>query len=55
MDSLHPKVTSSGGSPDIAMLNDGDLEKTTKLPIPKAAGETSWIQWEFPSRRQSDR
>ena len=39
VESLHPKVTSSGGSPDIAMLSDGDLEKTTKLPIPKAAGE----------------
>ena len=47
-ESLHPKMTASGGSPDSAMLNDGDLEKTTKLPIPKAVGETSWIQWEFP-------
>ena len=28
------------------MLDDGDLEKTTKLPIPKA-GESSWIQYEF--------
>jgi len=28
------------------MLSDGDLEKTTKLPIP-AAGETAWIQYEF--------
>jgi alpha-L-rhamnosidase len=44
--SLHPKITASGGSPDAAMLDDSDLEKTTKLPIPKA-GESSWIQYEF--------
>lgn len=48
VESLHPKVTFSGGSPDIAMLNDGDLEKTTKIPIPKEPGESAWIQWEFP-------
>ena len=42
----HVKITSSGGAPDFAMLSDGDLEKTTKLPIP-AAGESSWIQYEF--------
>ena len=46
LDSLHPKMTSSGGTPDAAMLSDGDLEKTTKIPIP-AAGESSWIQYEF--------
>jgi hypothetical protein len=44
--SLHPKITASGGSPDQAILTDGDLEKTTKLPIP-AAGESAWIQYEF--------
>jgi len=43
---LHPKITASGGAPDIAMLSDGDLEKTTKLPIP-AVGESAWIQYEF--------
>ncbi len=46
LESLHPKITASAGSPDAAMLSDGDLEKTTKLPIPKA-GESSWIQYEF--------
>jgi hypothetical protein len=46
LESLHPKMTSSGGAPDAAMLSDGDLEKTTKIPIP-AAGESSWIQYEF--------
>src|SRR5437667_995799 len=46
LESLHPKITASAGSPDAAMLNDGDLEKTTKLPIPKA-GESNWIQYEF--------
>ena len=45
-ESLHPKITASGGSPDPAMLTDGDLEKTTKLPIP-AVGENAWIQYEF--------
>jgi hypothetical protein len=48
IEALHAKITSSGGSPDVAMLSDGDLEKTTKLPIP-AANEISWIQYEFPA------
>ena len=46
VESLHPKVTASAGTLDVAMLSDGDLEKTTKLPIP-AAGESAWIQYEF--------
>lgn len=48
IEALHPKMTSSAGAPDAAMLTDGDLEKTTKLPIPPA-GESAWIQYEFPS------
>ncbi|HEV2382567.1 MAG TPA: glycosyl hydrolase [Terriglobia bacterium] len=47
MESLHPKVTASGGSIDVTMLTDGDLEKATRLPIPAAAGESAWIQYEF--------
>ncbi len=46
VDSLHPKMTASAGAPDAAVLSDGDLQNTTKLPIPKA-GESSWIQYEF--------
>jgi hypothetical protein len=46
IEALHPKLTASGGSPDFAMLRDGDLQKTTKLPKP-AAGASSWIQYEF--------
>ena len=46
VESLHPKVTASAGTPDAAMLRDGDLQKTTKLPIPKA-GESAWIQYEY--------
>jgi hypothetical protein len=46
IESLHPKVTASAGTPDAAMLSDGDLEKTVKLPIP-AVGESAWIQYEF--------
>ncbi len=47
VEALHAKITASAGSPDTAMLTDGDLEKTTKLPIP-AAGQDAWIQYEFP-------
>ena len=49
VESEHAKITSSGGAPDAAMLADGDLEKTTKIPIPAAVGQTSWIQYEFPA------
>ena len=45
-ESLHARMTASAGTPDAAILSDGDLAKTTKLPIPKA-GESSWIQYEF--------
>jgi hypothetical protein len=47
IEALHPTITWSGGSPNVAMLSDGDLEKTTGIPIP-AVGEASWIQYEFP-------
>ena len=47
-ESLHAKITASAGSPDVAMLSDGDLEKTTRLPMPPI-GESSWIQYEFPA------
>jgi hypothetical protein len=46
-ESLHPKITSSGGALDVAILTDGDLLKTTDLAIP-AAGKDAWIQYEFP-------
>ena len=46
VESLQPKMTASAGSPDQAILTDRDLEKTTKLPIPKP-GESAWIQYEF--------
>jgi hypothetical protein len=46
--SLQPKITSSSGSLDLAILTDGDLVKTTQLP--KApAGQQAWIQYEFSS------
>ena len=48
VEELQAKITASGSSFDAAMLADGDLEKTTKIPIP-AKGESSWIQYEFPS------
>jgi hypothetical protein len=48
-ESLHAKITASAGSPDFAMLSDGDLEKKTKIPIPSAIGQSAWIQYEFPA------
>src|SRR5438128_1642262 len=45
-----PKITSSGDGLDPAMLGDGDLDKTTSVPIP-AKGAESWILFEYPSPR----
>ncbi len=46
--SLNPKITSSSGDIDTALLADGDLVKPTALP--KApVGQQAWIQYEFPS------
>lgn len=47
-ETVQAKITSSGAALDPATLNDGDLEKTTKVPIP-AVGSESWIQFEYPS------
>jgi hypothetical protein len=43
---LLPKITFSGDRLDVAMLTDGDLSRTTQLPIPPPGG-TSWIQYDF--------
>jgi hypothetical protein len=43
---LQPKMTSSAGEPDFAMLTDGDLQKTTELPMAAGGGE-AWIQYEY--------
>src|SRR5215469_12355965 len=43
---LQPKITSSGGTLNLPVLDDGDLVKTTQLPKP-AAGQQSWVQYEF--------
>ncbi|HKV78872.1 MAG TPA: glycosyl hydrolase [Candidatus Sulfotelmatobacter sp.] len=42
------KITSSGEGLDPAMLSDGNLEKTTKVPFP-TPGSDSWIQFEYPA------
>jgi uncharacterized glyoxalase superfamily protein PhnB len=47
VESLHAKITASAGSPDASILSDGDLVKTTQLPIPPQ-GQDAWIQYEFP-------
>lgn len=46
LESLHPKMSASGGSPDYAMLSDGDLNKSTQISIPDV-GKKGWIQYEF--------
>ena len=46
VEALNAKITSNGDSFDPTMLSDGDLEKTTHVPIP-SADEESWIQYEF--------
>ena len=46
LDALHPTVTTSGGSPDLDLLTDGDLVHTTGIAIP-AAGHSAWIQYAF--------
>jgi hypothetical protein len=45
---LHPKVTSSGGTFDLAALSGSDLSRTNPLPAP-LVDQKSWIQFEFPS------
>lgn len=45
--SLQAKITTSAGSLDPALLTDGDVENSAKLPIP-AVGASNWIQFEFP-------
>src|SRR5216683_3131719 len=47
-DATQAKITSSGDGLDAAMLSDGDLEKTTKVPIPPLGSE-SWLQFEYPA------
>ena len=44
---LQAKVTSSGGTFDLAALTDGDLAKSTLLPA-APVDEKAWIQFEFP-------
>lgn len=45
---MQPKITSSGGTIDPALLIDGDLVKTVSLPIAKEIGDKAWIQFEYP-------
>jgi hypothetical protein len=43
---FNPKITSSGGTFNLADLTDGDLGKTTMLP-PMEVGQDMWIQYGF--------
>ena len=47
LESLQPKITTSSGSIDPALLSDGDLVKTVALPMAKEMGGKAWIQHEF--------
>jgi alpha-L-rhamnosidase len=47
-DAAPAKITCSGEGLDAAMLSDGNLEKTTHVPIPPS-GSSSWVQYEYPS------
>ena len=48
VESLQPKITTSGGNLNPALLTDGDLVKTTQLPK-ASAGNQAWVQYEFAS------
>ncbi len=41
-----PKLAASGGTPDFALLSEGDLVKSMSLPV-GPNGEPAWIQYEF--------
>jgi hypothetical protein len=47
-DAIPAKITCSGKGLNPAILSDGDLEKTAKVPIPPL-GSQSWIQFEYPA------
>jgi hypothetical protein len=47
LESLHPKVTASTGTPSLKQLGGGNLQNTTSLPIPPTVGGSAWIQYEF--------
>jgi hypothetical protein len=46
VESLKPRITSSGGKFDLSLLTDGDLANATFLPSAPSGGK-SWIQFEF--------
>ena len=43
---LRPKMSSSTGSPNFALLDDGDVQQSALLPIPQA-GSSAWIEWDY--------
>jgi hypothetical protein len=46
MSALQPKITSSGGSLNLALLADSDLIKATQSPR-GPAGQRAWFRYEF--------
>lgn len=47
LSAMQPKVSSSGGTFDVAALTDGDVAKATLLPA-APVNERAWIQYELP-------
>ena len=47
MEEMGAKVTSSGGNFTLEQLTDGDLNKSSDLPVEETRGY-AWIQYEFP-------
>ena len=45
---LMPKITSSSGAIEAALLSDGDLVKSVDIAIPQTAGDKAWVQFEYP-------
>jgi len=45
---LKPKVTTSGGVIDPALLSDGDLVYGVQIDRPANPGDRAWIQFEYP-------
>ena len=47
-DDAQPTITSSGGSVDASLLNDGDLAKSVRVPVDRGA-DGGWLRYEYPT------
>ena len=44
---LNPQITSSGGTPNVAALSDGDVNSVALNLTPGASGKESWVQFDY--------